>query len=75
MNHQVSLPPAATLTFQLVFGLLFGFLCFFLALPIVVVGQVWLEEILVKDIMGSGTRQSLSDEQQTPRTILASERV
>ena len=51
MNHQVSLLPAATLIFQVVFGLLFGIFGLFLALPIVVVGQVWLQEVLVKDVM------------------------
>ncbi|MBE7384989.1 MAG: AI-2E family transporter [Leptolyngbya sp. SIO1E4] len=51
MKRQVSLLPAITLLSQLVFGLLFGFLGLFLALPMVVIGQVWLQELLVRDIM------------------------
>lgn len=51
MKRQVSLLPAVTLLSQLIFGLLFGFLGLFLALPIVVVGQVWLQELLISDIM------------------------
>lgn len=51
MKHQVSLLPAITLVSQLICGVLFGFLGLFLALPIVVIGQVWLQELLIKDIM------------------------
>ncbi|MEL6383226.1 MAG: AI-2E family transporter [Cyanobacteria bacterium J06626_18] len=51
MKRQVSLLPAITLVSQLIFGLLFGFLGLFLALPIVVVGQVWMQELLISDVM------------------------
>ncbi|MGF1521641.1 MAG: AI-2E family transporter [Leptolyngbyaceae cyanobacterium] len=51
MKRQVSLLPAITLISQLIFGLLLGFLGLFLALPMVVVGQVWLQELLVSDVM------------------------
>lgn len=51
MKRQVSLLPAMALLSQLIFGLLFGFLGLFLALPMVVIGQVWLQELLVADIM------------------------
>ncbi|MGB7413123.1 MAG: AI-2E family transporter, partial [Thermosynechococcaceae cyanobacterium] len=50
MAKQVSLLPALTLLSQVAFTIFFGFLGLFLALPIVVVAQVWLREILVKDI-------------------------
>lgn len=51
MKQQVSLLPAMALLSQLIFGLLFGFLGLFLALPMVVIGQVWLQELLITDIM------------------------
>lgn len=51
MKYQVSLLPAITLVSQLICGVLFGFLGLFLALPIVVIGQVWLQELLITDVM------------------------
>lgn len=57
MKHQVSLLPAITLVSQLICGVLFGFLGLFLALPIVVIGQVWLQELLIKDIMNKWYQQ------------------
>ncbi|MGF1494955.1 MAG: AI-2E family transporter [Microcoleaceae cyanobacterium] len=57
MKRQVSLLPAVTLISQVVFGLLFGFLGLFLALPLVVVGQVWVKELIIKDIMDQWDQQ------------------
>jgi len=51
MKRQVSLLPAITLISQLICGILFGFLGVFLALPLVVTGQVWVQELLIKDVM------------------------
>ncbi|MDJ0616348.1 MAG: AI-2E family transporter [Calothrix sp. MO_192.B10] len=51
MAHQVSLLPAVTLISQLFFAYFFGFLGLFLALPLTVVGRIWLEEVLVKDVL------------------------
>lgn len=51
MRKQVSLLPAITLLSQVAFAVFFGILGLFLALPITVVAQVWLNEILVKDIL------------------------
>lgn len=51
MEKQVSLPPAITLASQVIFASFFGFLGLFLALPLVVVLQVWVKELLVKDIL------------------------
>jgi predicted PurR-regulated permease PerM len=51
MEKQVSLLPAVTLLSQLVFAVFFGFLGLFLALPLVVIGQVWLKEVLIKDVL------------------------
>jgi predicted PurR-regulated permease PerM len=51
MEKQVSLAPALTLASQIIFASFFGFLGLFLALPLMVVTQVWIKEILVKDVL------------------------
>lgn len=51
MAQQVSLLPAITLLAQIFFASFFGFLGLLLALPLTVVGQVWLQEVLLKDIL------------------------
>ena len=51
MEKQVSLLPAFTLLAQVAFAVFFGILGLFLALPITVVAQVWLKEVLVRDIL------------------------
>ena len=51
MAQQVSLMPAVTLMSQVFFATFFGFLGLLLALPLTVVGQVWLHEILIKDVL------------------------
>jgi predicted PurR-regulated permease PerM len=51
MAHQVSLLPAVTLIAQLFFVTFFGFLGLFLALPLTVVTKIWLQEVLIKDIL------------------------
>lgn len=51
MEKQVSLLPAVTLIAQVVFSVFFGLLGLFLALPAVIVIQVWSRELLVGDIL------------------------
>ena len=51
MSQQVSLLPAITLLSQIFFATVFGFLGLLLALPLTVIGQVWVKEVLVKDIL------------------------
>ena len=51
MKQQVSLLPAVTLIAQVIAALFFGILGLFLALPLVVVIQIWAKELLVKDIL------------------------
>jgi predicted PurR-regulated permease PerM len=51
MSQQVSLLPAITLLSQVFFATFFGFLGFLLALPLTVVGQIWIKEVLIKDIL------------------------
>ncbi|NJK37779.1 MAG: AI-2E family transporter [Oscillatoriales cyanobacterium RM2_1_1] len=57
MKRQVALLPAITLISQVICGFLFGFLGLFLALPLVVIGQVWVKELLIRDIMNVWYRQ------------------
>ena len=64
MKHQVSLLPATTLALLTAFGTFFGILGLFLGLPILVVTQIWLKEVLVKDVL---------DQWTVPRKIAASE--
>ncbi|BCL36807.1 AI-2E family transporter [Nostoc sp. MS1] len=51
MAQQVSLLPAVTLISQLFFVTFFGFLGLFLALPLTVVAKIWVQEVLIKDIL------------------------
>lgn len=51
MAHQVSLLPALTLAAQIFFATAFGFLGLLLALPLAVVSKIWLQELLIKDIL------------------------
>jgi len=55
MKHQVSLLPATTLALLTAFGTFFGVLGLFLGLPILVVTQIWLREVLVKDVLDQWT--------------------
>lgn len=47
----VSLPPALTLTAQLLLASLLGFLGLFLATPLTVVAMVLIEELYIKDVL------------------------
>ncbi|MEM7715745.1 MAG: AI-2E family transporter [Cyanobacteria bacterium P01_A01_bin.68] len=51
MAQQVSLLPAVTLISQLFFVTFFGFLGLFLALPLTVVAKIWVQEIVIKDVL------------------------
>ena len=53
MKQQVSLLPAITLLAQATFAVFFGFIGLFLALPLAVVARVWIEEVLIKDILSN----------------------
>ena len=51
MAKQVSLLPVVVLISQVVFAIFFGFLGLFLAIPLVIVGMVWIQEVLIKDVL------------------------
>ena len=59
MAKQVSLLPAVTLLSQIIFSFFFGFLGLLLALPMVIVLQIWGREVLVKDILDPWTQPSV----------------
>jgi predicted PurR-regulated permease PerM len=51
MAKQVSLLPALTLIAQIFFATTFGLFGLVLALPLAVVAKVWIQEVLVKDVL------------------------
>jgi len=51
MQQEVSLLPAFTILAVVVFAGFFGFLGLFLAIPLLIVTQIWLKEVLVKDVL------------------------
>ncbi|MEH1924239.1 AI-2E family transporter [Nostoc sp.] len=69
MAHQVSLLPAITLIAQLFFVTFFGFLGLFLALPLTVVAKIWLQEVLIKDVLDKWG----NDHQQETEFVIVSE--
>jgi predicted PurR-regulated permease PerM len=53
MKQQVSLLPAVTLLSVIIFGTFFGFLGVFLAVPLVIICKIWLNEVLIKDVLNN----------------------
>lgn len=51
MAQQVSLLPAVTLSGQVFFATIFGFLGLLLAIPLVVVCQIWVRRVLMEDVL------------------------
>jgi predicted PurR-regulated permease PerM len=51
MKQEVSLLPLFTVLSVVVFSLFFGFLGLFLAIPLLIVLQIWLKEVLVNDVL------------------------
>jgi predicted PurR-regulated permease PerM len=51
MKQEADLLPVFTILAVVVFSSLFGFLGLFLAIPLLIVVQIWLKEALVKDIL------------------------
>ncbi len=68
MSQQVSLLPAITLISQIFFTTFFGFLGLLLALPLTVVGKVWINAILIEDILDRWkySRYNDTDSQHDP---------
>ncbi|MEB3219330.1 MAG: AI-2E family transporter [Nostocales cyanobacterium 94392] len=68
MAQQLSLLPAVTLISQLFFVTFFGFLGLFLALPLTVVAKIWMQEIVIKDVLD---QWNLKSKTSTDCVILA----
>jgi predicted PurR-regulated permease PerM len=51
MSQQVSLLPAITLIAQVFFTTFFGFLGLLLALPLTVVAKIWINAVLIEDVL------------------------
>lgn len=51
MAQEVSVLPVFTILAVVVFASFFGFLGLFLAIPLLIVTQIWLQEVLVKDVL------------------------
>lgn len=51
MKQEVDLLPVFTILAVVIFASLFGFLGLFLAIPLLIVVQIWLKEVLVKDVL------------------------
>jgi predicted PurR-regulated permease PerM len=65
MAQQVSLLPAITLISQVFFTTFFGFLGLLLALPLTVVGKVWINAILIEDVLDRWKLPSDRDDRST----------
>lgn len=51
MKQEVDLLPVFTILAVVIFASLFGFLGLFLAIPLLIVSQIWIKEVLVKDVL------------------------
>lgn len=71
MRQQVSLLPLFTVLSVVVFAIFFGFLGLFLAIPLLIVLQIWLKEVLVKDVLNKWQR---ADQQEQDTAIAENEK-
>ena len=60
MHHQLRLLPALTLAAQVLFTLMFGPLGLLMALPLAVVMQVVIKEVVIHDVLDRWTVRKLS---------------
>lgn len=69
MAQQVSLLPAITLLSQVFFASFFGFLGLLLALPLTVVAQVWIQEVLITDVLDKWGKDDSQDRLTEPQIL------
>ncbi|MGP1383285.1 MAG: AI-2E family transporter [Thainema sp.] len=69
MAKQVSLLPALTLVAQIFFATAFGLFGLILALPLAVVAKVWLQEVIVQDILDQWNLPLLEQSHCKPTAI------
>ncbi|MFB2934537.1 AI-2E family transporter [Aerosakkonemataceae cyanobacterium BLCC-F154] len=75
MKQQVSLLPVFTILSVVIFSSFFGFLGLFLAIPLLIVVQIWLKEALVKDILNQWQSKEQKKEQEDKKQELISQAV
>ena len=73
MKQQVSLLPAVTLLAQATFAVFFGFIGLFLALPLAVVARVWINEVVIKDILSKWSKRSRFYSSTSPNHLATSD--
>jgi len=83
MAQQVSLLPAVTLVAQVFFATFFGFWGLLLAIPLMVVTQIWFRHVIVEDILdrwttsplwaGFSQQESASTEGESPESVTNAE--
>lgn len=61
MAQEVSLLPVFTILAVVIFASLFGFLGLFLAVPLLIICQIWLKEVLVKDVLNKWQNEDKED--------------
>lgn len=66
MRRQVSLLPAFTLLSVVIFGSFFGFLGVFLSVPLVIVVKIWVNEVLIKDVLNNWHKP---EEESSPQDL------
>ena len=68
MQQAVSLLPVFTILAVVVFASFFGFLGLFLAIPLLIVFQIWLKEVLVKDVLNKWNGDPKDNQEQDSPT-------
>lgn len=68
MAQEVDLLPVFTILAVVVFASFFGFLGLFLAIPLLIVTQIWLKEVLVKDVLNRWQGDAKDDQRQDSLT-------
>jgi len=71
MAQRVSLLPAVTLSAQVFFATFFGILGLLLALPLTVVAQVWVQEVLIRDILDEWRSRQPQRADEVPQALPA----
>lgn len=71
MAQRVSLLPAVTLSAQVFFATFFGILGLLLALPLTVVAQVWVREVLIRDILDEWRSRQPQRADEVPQALPA----
>jgi predicted PurR-regulated permease PerM len=66
MSQQVSLLPAITLIAQVFFTTFFGFLGLLLALPLTVVAKIWINAVLIEDVLDRWKHVRGSNDESDP---------